>query len=196
AGLVPLSNGEFIVNGKPRSAYKEKDWFDQLSYISQDPYLFAGTIAENIAIGGRVHSIREEITSAAEKAGISELVDTLDRGYDTPIGEAGRGLSGGEKQRVAIARAFLKRPAVILFDEPTTGLDLQTERILQSSIRELAKGSTVITVAHRLHTIRNADKILFLENGELQAIGSHDDLLESVEAYHNMVSVQQGGAMS
>lgn len=196
AGLVPLSNGELIVNGKPRTAYKEKDWFDQLSYISQDPYLFAGTIAENIAIGGRMHATREEIKSAAEKAGISELVDTLDRGYDTPIGEAGRGLSGGEKQRVAIARAFLKRPAVILFDEPTTGLDLQTERILQSSIRELAKGSTVITVAHRLHTIRNADKILFLENGELQAIGSHDDLLESVEAYRNMVSVQQGGAMS
>lgn len=195
AGLVSLSDGELIVNGKSQSDYKERDWFDQLSYISQDPYLFSGTIAENIAIGGRSDVTREEIESAAEKAGISELVESLDQGYDTPIGEAGRGLSGGERQRVAIARAFLKRPSVILFDEPTTGLDLQTERILQSSIQELAKDSTVITVAHRLHTIRNADKILFLENGELQAIGSHEDLLESVAAYRNMVSVQQGGSV-
>ncbi|MFC5603921.1 thiol reductant ABC exporter subunit CydD [Sporosarcina koreensis] len=195
AGLVSLSEGEVIVNGKSLSNYKEKDWFDQLSYISQDPYLFSGTIAENIAIGGRSDATREEIESAAEKAGISELVESLEQGYDTPIGEAGRGLSGGEKQRVAIARAFLKRPSVILFDEPTTGLDLQTERILQSSIQELSNDSTVITVAHRLHTIRNADKLLFLENGELQAIGSHDDLLESVVAYRNMESVQQGGPM-
>lgn len=130
---------------------------------------------------------------AAQKAGISRLVESLRNGYDTPIGEAGRGLSGGERQRIAIARAFLKNPSIILFDEPTTGLDLQTERILQSSMKELSKKSTVITVAHRLHTIKNADMILFMDNGEIIASGTHNELLKSNETYRNMVSVQQGG---
>ncbi|AXI08595.1 thiol reductant ABC exporter subunit CydD [Oceanobacillus zhaokaii] len=195
AGLVSLSDGEIKINGKNRSTYREKDWFNQLSYISQDPYLFSGTIAENIAIGGHIDASRMEIEQAAEKAGLTELVGSLGQGFDTPIGEAGRGLSGGEKQRVAIARAFLKRPSIILFDEPTTGLDLQTERILQASIKELSGNSTVITVAHRLHTIKNADKILYVENGELLAAGRHNELLESELAYRNMVTVQRGGAV-
>ncbi|MFD1928879.1 thiol reductant ABC exporter subunit CydD [Sporosarcina siberiensis] len=193
AGLVSVSEGEMLINGKPRSTFKEKDWFDRLSYISQNPYLFSGTIAENIAIGGRLNATRIEIIEAAEKAGISDLVNSLEHGYDTPIGEGGRDLSGGEKQRIAIARAFLKSPSIILFDEPTTGLDLQTEKILQASIRKLSKNSAVITVAHRLHTIKNADKIIFLDNGELLATGTHEELLESVEPYRTMVSVQQGG---
>lgn len=193
AGLVSVSEGEMLINGKPRSNFQEKDWFDRLSYISQNPYLFSGTIAENIAIGGRMDATRGEIVQAAEKAGISELVDSLKHGYDTAIGEGGRDLSGGEKQRIAIARAFLKSPSVILFDEPTTGLDLRTEKILQASIKELSKASAVITVAHRLHTIKNADKIIFLDNGELLATGTHEELLESVEVYRDMVSVQQGG---
>lgn len=193
AGLLPLSEGRIDINGRPMSSYKEKDWFDQLSYISQDPYLFSGTIAQNIAIGNNKESSREEIELAAEKAGIAELIESLEKGYDTPIGEAGRGLSGGEKQRIAIARAFLKRPSIILFDEPTTGLDLETERILQSSIGKLAEDSTVITVAHRLHTIKNADKILFMENGKFLASGTHADLVRTVDAYRNMVTLQQGG---
>ncbi|RDW19779.1 thiol reductant ABC exporter subunit CydD [Oceanobacillus chungangensis] len=195
AGLVSLSDGEIKINGKKRSTYRGKDWFDQLSYISQDPYLFSGTIAENIAIGRNNDASQKEIEQAADKAGLMELIRSLEQGFDTPIGEAGRGLSGGEKQRVAIARAFLKRPSIILFDEPTTGLDLQTERILQTSIKELAKNSTVITVAHRLHTIQNADQILFLENGELLSTGTHNELLQSVLAYREMVTVQRGGAV-
>ncbi|MFD1852136.1 thiol reductant ABC exporter subunit CydD [Oceanobacillus bengalensis] len=195
AGLVRLLEGKIMINGKERSHFSEKDWFGQLSYISQDPYLFSGTIAENIAIGRHADASRMEIEQAAEKAGLTELVGSLEQGFDTPIGEAGRGLSGGEKQRVAIARAFLKRPSIILFDEPTTGLDLQTERILQTSIKELSKNSTVITVAHRLHTIQNADQILFLENGELLSTGTHDELLESVLAYREMVTVQRGGTV-
>jgi len=193
AGLVSVSEGEMLIGGKPRSTFKEKDWFDRLSYITQNPYLFSGTIAENIAIGGRLDATRIEIVEAAKKAGISELVDSLEYGYDTLIGEGGRDLSGGEKQRIAIARAFLKNPSIILFDEPTTGLDLRTEKILQASIKELSKDSAVITVAHRLHTIKNADKIIFLDNGVLLATGTHEELLKSVATYRNMVSVQQGG---
>ncbi|MHA7136339.1 thiol reductant ABC exporter subunit CydD [Rossellomorea arthrocnemi] len=192
AGLLDPSEGDIVINGYSRSKYRESDWFDQLSYISQNPYLFSGTISENIAVGGREGVTREEIEYAAEKAGISQMIAGLDKGYDTPIGEAGRGLSGGEKQRIALARAFLKKPSLILFDEPTTGLDLKTEGILQVSIQELSKNSTVITVAHRLHTIREADQILFLENGKLAGIGNHEELMKSSSRYHEMVTAQQG----
>lgn len=194
AGLIRPTEGEVLVDGKPLFEYKEKEWFDRVSYISQNPYLFSGTITENIAIGGKEEATQEEIRSAAEKAGILPLIESLPEGFGTKIGEAGRGLSGGEKQRLALARAFLKKPSVILFDEPTTGLDLQTERILQASMKELAKTSTVITVAHRLHTIKQADSILLLESGALIAQGTHEELVETVPAYREMVSVQQGGS--
>ncbi|ARI79046.1 thiol reductant ABC exporter subunit CydD [Halobacillus mangrovi] len=193
AGLVQPDQGQVKLNNHPLSSYMEKDWFGQLSYISQHPYLFSGTIAENIEIGGRGNHSREEVMAAAEKAGLGELLETLEQGYDTKVGEAGRGLSGGEKQRLAIARAFLKNPSVVLFDEPTTGLDLKTEQILQESIKELAENSTIITVAHRMHTIKKADQILFLEDGHLLGKGSHEELLEAVPAYREMVYVQQGG---
>ncbi|WP_404430378.1 thiol reductant ABC exporter subunit CydD [Sutcliffiella horikoshii] len=194
AGLIRPSEGGVLVDGKPLFEYEEKTWFDRVSYISQNPYLFSGTIADNIAIGGKAEATQEEIREAAEKAGILPLIESLPEGFETKIGEAGRGLSGGEKQRLALARAFLKKPSVILFDEPTTGLDLQTERILQASMKELAKGSTVITVAHRLHTIKQADSIMLLESGRLIAQGKHEELVEAIPAYREMVSVQQGGS--
>ncbi|WP_028783537.1 thiol reductant ABC exporter subunit CydD [Thalassobacillus devorans] len=193
AGLIGPTEGIIEVDGRSLFSYEEAGWFEQLSYISQHPYLFAGTLSDNIAIGTNEAATRYEIERAAEKAGIQELVESLEAGLDTAIGEGGRGLSGGEKQRVALARAFLKKPSVILFDEPTTGLDLHTERILQASIEALAKNSTVITVAHRLHTIRNADQILFLENGKLIAQGSHEELLAGNQEYRNMVASHRGG---
>ncbi|MFG6117541.1 thiol reductant ABC exporter subunit CydD [Halobacillus sp. MO56] len=193
AGLIGPTEGRIEVDGRSLFTYEEAGWFDQLSYISQHPYLFAGTIADNIAIGANEGAHRDDIERAAEKAGIQELIESLESGLDTQVGEAGRGLSGGEKQRVALARAFLKNPSVILFDEPTTGLDLRTEQILQASIETLAENSTVITVAHRLHTIKNADQILFLDNGKLIAQGSHKELLVSTPGYRNMVASHQGG---
>ncbi|REJ06245.1 thiol reductant ABC exporter subunit CydD [Halobacillus trueperi] len=193
AGLTKPSSGTIKVNDRSLFDYEEKEWFSQVSYISQHPYLFSGTIAENIAIGGRGNHSKEEIRQAAEKAGIAELITSLEKGYDTPVGEAGRGLSGGEKQRLALARTFLKKPSVILFDEPTTGLDLKTERVLQASMEELAKTATIITVAHRLHTIKKADQILLLDRGHLIGKGTHEELLETVKEYREMVTVQQGG---
>ncbi|MGR9047846.1 thiol reductant ABC exporter subunit CydD [Halobacillus faecis] len=193
AGLAKPSSGAVKINDRSLFDYEEKEWFSQVSYISQHPYLFSGTIFENIAIGGRGNHSREEIQQAAEKAGIADLITSLEKGYDTLIGEAGRGLSGGEKQRLALARTFLKKPSVILFDEPTTGLDLKTERVLQASLEELAKTATLITVAHRLHTIKKADQILLLDRGHLLGKGTHEELLETVKEYRDMVTVQQGG---
>ncbi|MEC3883639.1 thiol reductant ABC exporter subunit CydD [Halobacillus sp. HZG1] len=193
AGLAKPSSGAIEINNRSLFDYEEREWFSQVSYISQHPYLFSGTIAENIAIGGRGNHSKEEIIEAARKAGIADLIASLEKGYDTPVGEAGRGLSGGEKQRLALARTFLKKPSVILFDEPTTGLDLKTERVLQASMEELAKTATIITVAHRLHTIKKADQILLLDRGHVIGKGTHEELLSTVKEYRDMVTVQQGG---
>ncbi|WP_404457279.1 thiol reductant ABC exporter subunit CydD [Oceanobacillus kapialis] len=193
AGLLPISSGEIKADENSLHDYQEEQWFNKLSYISQHPYIFSGTVAENIAIGATDPASREDIQTAAEQAGLIELVQSLEKGLDTPVGEAGRGLSGGEKQRLALARAFLKQPSLILFDEPTTGLDLKTERILQKSIETLSKNATIITVAHRLHTIKNADLIIFLEDGKMAGKGTHTELVANLPAYADMVSVQQGG---
>lgn len=193
AGLLPLSSGRLLVDGIERQEISEQSWFSQMSYISQNPYLFAGTIKENIALGMNREVADDEIMAAAKQAGIADMVLSLTRGLETPIGEAGRGLSGGEKQRIALARAFLKQPTLILFDEPTTGLDLKTERILQKSMVELGKRATILTVAHRLHTIKEADLIIVLDEGKLSAAGSHTELLDSQQSYRDMIHAQFGG---
>lgn len=194
AGLLRPMSGTILVNGTPLTQQNETIWFEHISYITQHPYIFAGTFADNIAIGAGRKVSMAEIEAAAADAGLSQVVSQLEHGFDTPIGEGGRGLSGGEKQRLAIARAFLKRPSIILFDEPTVGLDLHTEGILQHSIATLAKSATMITVAHRLYTIRNADNILFLDHGVLMGSGHHDELMKRLPAYAEMVDVQRGGS--
>ncbi|WP_082686407.1 thiol reductant ABC exporter subunit CydD [Bacillus coahuilensis] len=193
AGLLPPTSGTLLVNGIPLSHYRESEWFRRITYISQSPYLFSGTIRENIVIGTDREVSDTELFEACKKAGLMELIESFQHGVETEIGEGGRGLSGGEQQRVALARAFLKKPSLILFDEPTTGLDLQTERILQKSMKELSEYSTVITVAHRLHTIQEADRILFLENGQVLGYGTHEELLETVQDYREMIRTQQEG---
>ncbi|MYL43422.1 thiol reductant ABC exporter subunit CydD [Virgibacillus salexigens] len=193
AGIIPTHQGSILIEGEPLTKYREADWFHRLSYISQHPYIFSGTIADNIAIGSPNQVTRNEIELAAKRAGIAETIASFTYRYDTVVGEGGRGLSGGEKQRLALARAFLKQPSIVLFDEPTTGLDLTTERILQASIEKLAQTATVITVAHRLHTIKDADKILILDDGELIAEGTHEQLLQINSVYRDMIVVQQGG---
>lgn len=195
AGMYPTSTGEVLVNNQPLFTYDEGDWYDKLIYISQDPYIFSGTIKDNILIACPGKKISEdELATVIEKAGLTELIQQLEDGVSTSIGEAGRGLSGGEKQRIALARAFLKRPSIILFDEPTVGLDLYTESILHKSIKELAQHATIITVAHRLHTIKQADCILYMEKGTLVGKGTHKELLENTKDYLTMVEEQQGGA--
>jgi len=196
AGLLKPDSGAVLVNGSQLSQHDEAAWFERVSYITQHPYIFAGTFAENIAIGTGRNVSRVEIEQAAEEAGLAGVVAQLEQGLDTFVGEGGRGLSGGEKQRLALARAFLKRPSVILFDEPTVGLDLHTERVLQKSIASLAKTATMITVAHRLYTIQQADNILFMDNGVLVDSGHHNELLARLPQYGEMVDVQRKGGLA
>lgn len=193
-GMITPEKGTIYINHEALTKYTEAAWLERISYISQTPYIFSGTIGENIAMGTTEEVGMRAIETAAQLAGIAPLVNSLEHGFDTRIGEAGRGLSSGEKQRVSIARAFLKKPHIVLLDEPTRGLDLATEKILQQSIQKLKETATVITVAHRLHTIKNADQILFLENGRLQAVGTHESLLEISPAYKEIVMIQKGRA--
>lgn len=193
AGLLKPVSGEVLVNGRVVNSDDEASWFDHVSYITQHPYIFAGTFAENIAIGAGRDVSWNDVEQAAEAAGLAAVAAELEHGYDTLVGEGSRGLSGGEKQRLALARAFLKRPAVILFDEPTVGLDLHTERVLQLSIAELASQATMITVAHRLYTIKDADKILFMDNGALLGCGRHEELLVRLPQYAEMVDAHRKG---
>ncbi|WP_341959756.1 thiol reductant ABC exporter subunit CydD [Planococcus maritimus] len=196
AGLLPATSGRLLINGLPQEQVSEDEWFGQLSYITQDPYLFAGTIKENIELGANRAVAQQELVEAAQKAGILELVESLPEGFDTVIGEAGRGLSGGEKQRLVVARAFLKKPSLLFFDEPTAGLDLHTEQVLQRAIEELSKEATVVTIAHRLHTIRNASRIIVLDAGRVEAIGTHEELMGNFSLYRSMIEAQQGGTQA
>jgi ATP-binding cassette subfamily C protein CydD len=196
AGLLKPAEGEVLINGVPLTESHEASWFRHVSYITQHPYIFAGTFADNIAIGAGRDVSRDEIERAAKAAGLDLLAAELEQGFDTVVGEGGRGLSGGERQRLALARAFLKGPAVILFDEPTVGLDLVTERVLQRSIAELAKKATMITVAHRLYTITQADVIAVLDNGVLLGAGRHEELVAQLPPYAEMVEMQQKGGLS
>ncbi|MGG4471290.1 thiol reductant ABC exporter subunit CydD [Paenibacillus alvei] len=194
AGMITPDHGSVKINSRELTNYTEASWLNQISYISQHPYIFSGTIAENISMGITDKVDVTAIEEAARLAGLLPLIKSLEKGFQTEIGEAGRGLSSGEKQRVSIARAFLKKPNIVLLDEPTRGLDLATESILQQSIEMLSEKATVITVAHRLHTIKNADQILYLENGQLQATGTHEYLVENIPAYKKVVTIQKGGA--
>lgn len=186
AGVYEVTEGHVKIDGKLRQEVSKDAWFEQIAYISQHPYLFTGTIAENIQMKkGACDEVA--IQRAIEQAQLGDWIATLPNGMHTAVGEAGRGMSGGEKQRLAIARAFYKQCTIVFFDEPTMGLDVQTEQLLQRVMDELAQTRTVITVAHRLHTIQQADQILLVHNGTIEQTGTHQELLQKSAIYREMV---------
>lgn len=160
-----------------------------ISMVFQDVYLFQDTIGNNIRIG-KLDATREEIEEAAKRACCHDFISKLPQGYDTPVGEGGSTLSGGEKQRVSIARALLKNASIVLLDEATASLDPENESAVQSAINELVADKTVILIAHRLKTIQHVDKILVLDRGELAEEGTHVQLLERQGLYANLWQLQ------
>ena len=160
-----------------------------IGIVQQDVFLFAGTIRENI-LYGRPDATQEEIEEAAKRANIHDYISTLEKGYDTEIGERGVKLSGGQKQRLSIARVFLKDPAILILDEATSALDNTTEVLIQQALDELCKGRTTLVVAHRLSTIRNADEIAVVIDGKIRERGTHDELIEADGTYKKLYSLQ------
>lgn len=159
-----------------------------IGMVQQEVYLFSGTVAENI-LYGRPNAAREDVIQAAKRAGAHDFIMKLPNGYDTYIGERGVKLSGGQKQRLSIARVFLKDPPILILDEATSALDNESEHLIQQSLKELAKGRTTFTIAHRLTTIRNADIIWVLTEKGVEEIGSHDALMKKHGLYYDLYSM-------
>ena len=162
-----------------------------VSFVTQDNFLFQASVKENIRIGNPL-ATDEEVIAAAKKACCDEFISKLPDGYDTSAGEAGKKLSGGEKQRIAIARIMLKNAPIVILDEATAFTDPENEHLIQQSISELTKGKTLLVIAHRLSTVKDADKIVVLNGGMVEAIGTHEELLKGSPLYEKMWSAHIG----
>lgn len=187
--LIPrfydVSSGSVLVDGKDIREYKVRSLRGKIGMMQQDVYLFSDTVAGNIGYG-RPGASREEIIEAAKLAGADEFIKELPDGYDTYVGERGARLSGGQKQRISIARVFLKNPPILILDEATSALDNESEHYVQQSLAELAKGRTTITIAHRLSTVKSADRIIVLTDDGIAEEGTHEELLAKGGVYANM----------
>ncbi|MDQ3643710.1 MAG: ATP-binding cassette domain-containing protein, partial [Actinomycetota bacterium] len=164
----------------------------QVGLVLQESFLFPMSIADNIAYG-RPGASREEVVAAAVAANAEEFIVRLPEGYDTVVGERGGTLSGGQRQRVAIARALLKDAPVLVLDEPTSALDAQTEGLLLGALETLMAGRTTLVIAHRLSTVRRADRIVVLDSGRVAEVGTHTELVARGGLYARMHSLQNGG---
>ena len=184
-----IREGTIKLNGKDIKNISLGSLMDQISMVFQRVYLFKDTIYNNIAMG-RPSATREEVIEAAKKARCYELIRSLPEGFDTVIGEGGASLSGGEKQRISIARCILKDSPIVILDEATASVDADNERVIQEAISELCKNKTLLVIAHRLKTIKDADQILVVSDGKIIERGNHNKLMEEDGIYARMVSVQ------
>ena len=184
-----IREGTIKLNGKDIKNISLGSLMDQISMVFQRVYLFKDTIYNNIAMG-RPDATREEVVEAAKKARCYDLIRSLPEGFDTVIGEGGASLSGGEKQRISIARCILKDSPIVILDEATASVDADNERAIQEAISELCKNKTLLVIAHRLKTIKDADQILVVSDGKIIERGNHDKLMEEDGIYARMVSVQ------
>ena len=193
ANLVPrfydVVNGAVKVDGHDLRELKLASLRDQISIVAQDTFLFNDSVAANIGYGKR-HATPEQIRQAARDALAEEFIDKLPQGYDTIIGERGAKLSGGQRQRLAIARALLKDAPILILDEATSHLDTESERLVQEALQRLMEHRTVIVIAHRLSTVRRADKIVVLDRGKIAETGKHDDLLAHGGIYRRLYELQ------
>jgi ATP-binding cassette subfamily B protein len=189
ASLIPrfydATTGRVLVDEVDVRAYRIRSLRERIAIVLQDPVLFSGTIADNLRYG-RLDATDAEVEEAARAAHAHEFISHLPKQYDTEIAEAGGGLSGGERQRLSVARAILKKAPILILDEPTSSLDAISEEIVFAALRRLRAGRTTIVIAHRLSTVRDADRILVLDGGRIAASGHHDELLQSSPLYRRM----------
>jgi ATP-binding cassette subfamily B protein len=183
------SSGRITIDGLDLRTLQIATVRRQYGAVPQDVVLFNDSVAANISYG-RPTATRAEVIAAAQAANAHGFIMQLARGYDTPVGEGGRSLSGGQRQRVAIARAFLVDPAVLLLDEATAALDGESERAVQQALRSLRRGRTTFVVAHRLNTVRDANRILVISDGRIVGNGVHEVLMESCPTYASLVQHQ------
>jgi ATP-binding cassette subfamily B protein len=191
--LYDLDGGRILIDGQDIAKVSQQSLRRAIAVVPQDPALFHRTIAENIAYA-RPDASADEVALAARRARAHDFIERLPKGYDTLVGERGVKLSGGERQRVAIARAFLADAPILVLDEATSSLDVETERQVQAAMEELMAGRTTIVIAHRLSTIRGADRILVFEDGRIVEEGRHAELVKKGGAYARLHAVTEGTA--
>ena len=185
-----LSEGAIELDGTDIRQLKVADYRRQIGLVLQEPFLFFGTIADNIAYG-KPDATREEIVAAARAAHAHEFILRMPQGYDSLVGERGQGLSGGERQRISIARALLINPRILILDEATSAVDTETEKEIQKALDNLVRGRTTIAIAHRLSTLRKADRLVVMDKGVVVEEGTHDVLMEAQGAYWRLYEAQQ-----
>ena len=189
--LYSIQSGEIALDGVPIDTLRLADLRRSMALVSQEVFLFPGTVAENIAYGSFGASL-SAIQKAATLAEAASFIEALPQGFDTVVGERGQRLSGGQRQRLALARALLKNPPVLILDEATAAVDNETEAAIQHSLDRVTADRTTLVIAHRLSTVRHADRIVVMEQGRIVETGRHDDLLASGGAYANLWRVQAG----
>jgi ATP-binding cassette subfamily B protein len=177
-----VDSGAIMVDGHDLREIKLSQWRENIGIVMQDPFLFNASITDNISYGRPVATF-EDVVRAARAAEAHAFILGKEEGYDTLVGEGGSNLSGGERQRVAIARAILSDPPVLILDEATSAVDSETEKAIQIAINNLVKGRTTIAIAHRLATLRNASRLLVIEDGQVVEVGTHEELLANEEGH-------------
>jgi ATP-binding cassette subfamily B protein len=191
ARFFDVDGGDIIIDGENLKDLELGLFRKQVGMVLQEPYLFHGSIMSNISYGATDVKL-EEVVKAAQIANAHNFIGKLPHGYDTVVGERGHTLSGGERQRVSIARAILHNPRILILDEATSAVDTETERNIQEALDRLIKGQTVFAIAHRLSTLRKADRIFVIENGGIKEQGTHAQLLDKVDgAYAKLHRMQQ-----
>ncbi|WP_045522433.1 ABC transporter ATP-binding protein [Neobacillus niacini] len=188
-GLYEPEDGAVLIDGKNLFSYNRNSFRQQVGVVSQETFLLNSTLRNNL-LYGKKEATQEELDKAVEAAGLKDLIESLEEKYETVVGERGLKLSGGQRQRVALARAILRQPPVLIFDEATSSLDGETEEKVQEALEQLIPGRTTITIAHRLVTVRNADKILLLDQGMVAEQGTHEELLALRGQYYELYKAQ------
>lgn len=192
--LYDVTEGAIYIDDVDIKDISQNALRSQIGVVLQETHLFSGSIRDNIRYS-KPHATNEEVIEAARLANAHDFIVQLPEGYNTMVGEKGYSLSGGERQRVAIARALIHNPRILILDEATAALDTETEKLIQDAINKLTKNRTTFAIAHRLSTLRNADKLLVLDRGKVAEFGTHAELLEKRGIYYKLVMAQQRAAL-